>query len=172
MIERKNVVVSASELRAKPIVYIDLDGVIVDLVSEANKEWLENEHNYSDLGELIDNSPTVFANAKPIKDAVWAVKTLINSGEYEVYILSTPAWSNIDCWSQKRVWIENHIPELFKRIILTHNKDLLVGDYLIDDRLKNGAENFKGEHIHFDSKDDAGKLIDWVYVLDKLNLVF
>lgn len=36
-----------------------------------------------------------------------------------------------------------------KKIFTTHRKDLLVGDYLIDDRTKNGAGDFKGEHIQF-----------------------
>ena len=30
-------------------------------------------------------------------------------------------------------------------------KNLNYGDYLIDDRLANGADLFKGEHIHFGS---------------------
>jgi 5'(3')-deoxyribonucleotidase len=34
-------------------------------------------------------------------------------------------------------------------MFITHRKDLLIGDYLIDDRLANGAESFKGELIHF-----------------------
>ena len=31
----------------------------------------------------------------------------------------------------------------------THRKDLLIGDYLIEDRLANGAKDFKGELINF-----------------------
>ena len=34
-------------------------------------------------------------------------------------------------------------------MILSHNKGLLKGHYLIDDRLKHGVEDFEGEHIHF-----------------------
>ena len=36
-----------------------------------------------------------------------------------------------------------------KRMFITHRKDLLIGDYLIDDRIKNGAGEFKGELIRF-----------------------
>ena len=36
--------------------------------------------------------------------------------------------------------------------MLTHRKDLLIGDYLIDDRPFNGAKEFTGEWIHFGSK--------------------
>ena len=40
------------------------------------------------------------------------------------------------------------MPTMFKKLILTHHKEQLIGEYLIDDRLKNGAAEFKGEHIH------------------------
>ncbi len=46
--------------------------------------------------------------------------------------------------------------EAYKRLILTHNKNLNNGDYLIDDRLKNGADKFKGEHIHFGKDEFLG----------------
>lgn len=32
-----------------------------------------------------------------------------------------------------------------KKMIITHRKDLVEGDYLIDDRGKNGTSEFKGE---------------------------
>ena len=35
------------------------------------------------------------------------------------------------------------------KISQSHNKHLNIGHYLIDDRLKNGADKFEGEHIHF-----------------------
>jgi 5'-nucleotidase len=34
-------------------------------------------------------------------------------------------------------------------LILTHRKDLNIGDYLVDDRLRNGAGEFQGKLIHF-----------------------
>ena len=37
----------------------------------------------------------------------------------------------------------------YKRLVLSHNKHLNDGDLLIDDRTANGADKFKGEHIHF-----------------------
>ena len=38
----------------------------------------------------------------------------------------------------------------------TNNKNLNSGDYLIDDRTANGAGEFKGEHIHFLTKQFRG----------------
>jgi len=36
-----------------------------------------------------------------------------------------------------------------KKMAITHLKNMLIGDYLIDDRTKNGAGEFNGTHIHF-----------------------
>jgi 5'(3')-deoxyribonucleotidase len=61
--------------------------------------------------------------------------------------------------------VENHLGELaFKRLILSHNKGLFTGRALIDDRLRNGVDHFKGEHIHFGTE----KFPDWDSVLDYL----
>ena len=38
---------------------------------------------------------------------------------------------------------------LWKRLILSHHKNLNQGDFLIDDRTASGADRFSGEHIHF-----------------------
>lgn len=133
------------------IIHIDLDGVVVDLVSEAQKELEQFPERYKTLEEVIDNSDTVFLNAKPIAGAIESIKELMN--DYEVYILSTAPWDNVHSWSQKRIWVGTYLPELKRRLILTHNKDFVIGDFLIDDRLKNGVENFRGRHIHFGQKD-------------------
>ena len=49
-------------------------------------------------------------------------------------------------------------------MILTHNKNLSIGDFLVDDRLKNGVDKFKGEHIHFGTE----KFPDWEVTLKYL----
>ena len=52
----------------------------------------------------------------------------------------------------------------YKRLILTHHKDLNRGDFLIDDRPNNGAEQFEGEWLHFGST----AFPDWAAVLNYL----
>ena len=51
-----------------------------------------------------------------------------------------------------------------KRMIITHRKDLCKGDYLIDDRGKNGTSEFSGEWIQFGSK----RFPDWPSVIEYL----
>jgi len=48
----------------------------------------------------------------------------------------------------------------YKRLILSHHKNLNDGHYLVDDRMKNGADKFKGMHIHFGT-DDLQALGAW-----------
>ncbi len=49
-------------------------------------------------------------------------------------------------------WVQHYLGEAaHKRLILTHHKNLNRGEYLIDDRTKNGAGEFSGEHIVFGS---------------------
>jgi 5'(3')-deoxyribonucleotidase len=40
----------------------------------------------------------------------------------------------------------------YKRLIISHHKNLNQGDFLVDDRPKNGAIDFTGEWIHFDAE--------------------
>lgn len=73
---------------------------------------------------------------------------------FDVYVLSTAPWLNPTAWSDKLLWIQKHFGKdegslLYKRLIMSHHKNLNSDAYLIDDRTKNGADKFKGEHLHF-----------------------
>ena len=65
--------------------------------------------------------------------------------------------------SDKLLWVKRHLGKLvYKRLILSHHKNLLRGDYLIDDSTKNGAAEFQGTHIQF----GKGDYIDWPSVIE------
>mgnify|MGYP003343465249 CR=1 FL=1 len=99
----------------------------------------------------------------PLDGALEAYMTLSN--RYDSYILSTAPWGNISAWSDKAVWVQKHLGDVAKkRLILSHNKHLNMGDYLIDDRTANGAGQFTGEHIHFGTE----KFPNWNSVLKYL----
>jgi 5'(3')-deoxyribonucleotidase len=64
--------------------------------------------------------------------------------------LSTAPWNNPSAWTDKLLWVQEYLGDLaHKRLILSHNKNLNAGDFLIDDRTENGAGEFNGEHIRF-----------------------
>ncbi len=133
----------------KKILYIDLDGVLVDIESHAIERHGPDAIQH--LGKLTSTDKQLFENPKAIPGSIEAVKKL--SEYYDIFFLSTAPWANVESWSSKRKWVEKHLGKLaYKRLILSHRKDLLIGDYLIDDRPNNGAAEFKGEWIQFGIK--------------------
>jgi 5'(3')-deoxyribonucleotidase len=122
----------------KPILYIDLDGTTID----SNEAILEAKK-----GKEID-----YVNLPPIKDVIWAISTL--KGKYDIYFLSSPRWSDPQNWADRRMWLEKHVGEdAFKKLILTHRKDLAIGDILVDDNEFNGAKEFRGRFMRFGSQE-------------------
>ena len=157
-------------LLSKKIIYIDMDGVIVDLRSNI-RSWFKNHPNLVEkYKNYPDHIPGIFRNPKPIPNAVYAINELYNSKKYEMFIATSSPWGNPSASTDKRFWIEENFGNMFhKKMFLTHRKDLLMGDYLIDDRLKNGAESFKGELIRFGFDDGKwNKFKDWGSVLNYL----
>ena len=96
----------------------------------------------------LDDIPGIFSLMDPVAGAVQAFNEL--SRLFDTYILSTAPWDNPSAWSDKLLWVKRHLgTPAYKRLILSHHKNLNDGHFLIDDRTKNGADRFRGEHIHF-----------------------
>lgn len=141
--------------------FFDMDGVLVDFDSGLEKVDEATLKEYKDHFEEI---PGIFSLMLPIEGAVKAAKIL--SKHYDVFILSTAPWKNPSAWSDKRTWITKYFHGIFyKKIILTHRKDLIMGDYLIDDRPNNGASEFSGEWIKYGSE----KFPDWESIITYLS---
>lgn len=122
-----------------------MDNVLVNFQSGIDRLETVDLINYE--GKL-DEVPGIFGLMEPIEGAIEAYYKLTK--HYDCYILSTAPWENDSAWSDKVKWVKKHLGEVaHKRLILTHNKNLNKGDFLIDDRIKNGAGGFEGEHIHF-----------------------
>ena len=138
-----------------------MDGVLADFESGLKRI---DEATLKEYEDHYDQIPGLFSLMSPIEGAVNAVKVL--SKHYDVFILSTAPWKNPSAWSDKRTWITKYFHGIFyKKIILTHRKDLINGDYLIDDRPNNGASEFCGEWIKFGSEDFP----DWDTVISYLS---
>ena len=145
----------------KKILYIDMDGVLVNFQSGIDRLTEAEKIEYKDQEK---NAPHIFSKMEPIEGAIEAYKMLAE--RYDTYILSTAPWNNETALGDKVAWAKRYLGDtIYKRLILSHNKHLNVGHYLIDDRPhKNGAADFKGELIHFRSE----KFPDWSTVLDFL----
>jgi 5'-nucleotidase len=144
----------------KKILYIDMDNVLVDFPSGIDKLDAAAKIEYKDN---YDETPGIFSLMEPLPDAIISFNQLAD--KYDTYILSTAPWKNPSAWSDKLLWVQNHLGEkAHKRLIISHHKNMNKGHYLIDDREKNGAIKFEGELIKFGSE----KFPDWQSVLKYL----
>jgi len=147
-------------MRKKKILYIDMDNVLVDFQSGIDRLDKITRDTYD--GSL-DDAPGIFSLMLPKKDAIESFIEL--SKIFDTHILSTAPWANHTAWSDKNKWVKKYLGEsVYKRLILTHHKNLNVGDFLVDDRDKNGAAEFSGEFIQF----GKGEFSDWKSVKEYL----
>lgn len=141
----------------KLLIYVDMDGIITDLL----QKWLvainkKHKTNYTvadvkdwDVGNLDKDrighkaykfitQPMFFYDLEPLPGSQAAVEALQIMG-HDVNILTAPASDH--CATEKLLWLKKYFPFVnHKNIHITHRKDLLRGDVLIDDRSKNCLE--------------------------------
>ncbi len=164
------------EEMSKKILFINMDNVLIDFQSgidrldEKTKQAFGkyNDRNGNKHEAHYDDVPGIFALMDPMSGAIEAVQKLRK--RYNLYILTTAPWGNPTAWCDKLNWVKKHFgggedSAFYKRLILTHHKELCHGDYLIDDRPdKCCVGGFNGEVIRFGSS----KYPDWDTVVEYL----
>lgn len=146
-------------------ILVDMDGVVADwaagmklaLRSSDFLDWSRWEILAEDA---TDEHRTAFAQAlrsarfyrwlPPVDGAVDALRAM--SQMHDVFLCSTPDSTNRTCASDKILWTRAVLGrEWVKRVILTHDKTIVHGDVLIDDKPQvTGAMVPTWEHILFD----------------------
>ena len=143
------------------VLFVDMDNVLVDFPSGIDRI---SDKERSIYGDRLDEVPGIFGLMTPLEDAIDSFHKL--SQTYDTYILSTAPWENPSAWSDKLLWVKKYIGDVaHKRLILSHNKNLNYGDYLIDDTFYRGQKDFEGEWLHFGSKKYPG----WDSVMEYMN---
>lgn len=140
------------------IILCDMDGCLVDWGASWNKlldrvrhltnlgyDVPKHEHQTSfnlKLGLDSDGSRVVdylmdnldYAAMEPLPGAIEALHEMVANG-HTVRLLSTPTVTNPKCASDKYDWVAEHLgKEWAVNLILTHDKTLVHGDVLIDDK--------------------------------------
>ena len=133
-----------------------MDDVICDFSLQHRRQRKQKPENAFPQGV-----PGFFLSLQPIEGAIDGVNRLRQ--EFDTFILTAPSTRNPHCYSEKRIWIEEHFDyELVKRLIISPDKGLLKGDYLIDDQpTGKGQDRFEGTLLQFGSS----KFPNWEVVL-------
>jgi 5'-nucleotidase len=143
----------------KKIVYVDMDNVLVDFGAALLEEPPEIREKYR--GDE-DEIPGIFSRMPPMPHAIESFIEL--AGLFDTYVLSTSPWENPTALQDKLEWVKERLGEYaYKRLILSHHKNLNKGDFLIDDRTARGADEFEGMHIHFG---EDPRFPDWPAVME------
>jgi len=145
----------------KKIVYVDLDDVVFNF-SKAHKEAIERTPGIKYPQSQLD----FFRKLEPIDSSIESVKSLMKSDYFDVYFLTAPSLPNPMCYTEKCLSIKDHFgQEGVNKLIISPNKGLSIGEYLIDDHATGrGQDKFQGKFIHFGSSEFP----NWKSVLDLL----
>ena len=135
----------------KKTIFIDMDGVIANFAKAAKEGGWEHRPD-----KHVD-----YRNLEVMPGAKEALTRL--NHDFDIFIASTPPWDRPDMWGAKREWIAEHFPWLKRKLILTHRKDLLIGDILIDDSRWRGQPDFQGDWLWFGT---AQRVLDWPSTLE------
>jgi len=133
----------AGVTKRKRRVFVDMDGVIVDFDAYKTANGL--------TGEEVKRAPGAYLAMPAIPGAIEAVRSVIGMG-FDVWIATKPPTGVPCAYSDKAAWIMEHLPELKRKIIITHDKGLLgdAHDFLCDDRPhKANCERFAGTLLRF-----------------------
>ena len=141
-------------------IYIDMDGVIADF-----KQGQEYQ------GYKLSKRPDLVVNYRTLPVMEGAIKAVAKlNADHEIFIASTPPWTRPEVWGHKREWLEEHFPYLKRKLILTHRKDLLIGDILIDDTRFRGQPDFDGNWFWFNkdwSNRNWNACLEYIKTLEK-----
>jgi 5'(3')-deoxyribonucleotidase len=131
-------------MKKPKILYIDLDDTLADFFKATRDKWgmVQEDKMYE---------PNFFFNLDPIPGAQGAVRRLMTMG-FDIWILTQPLAEHHASYSDKVKWVGVHFPHLWNKIVMTQDKGLHVGDYLIDDnsdKWKSKFEKNGGKFVHF-----------------------
>jgi len=179
------------------IILLDMDDVLADFDGEFFTRWraqypdkpyiakedrkifgLDEEYppELKDLVKSVYTAPGFCKSLPPIPGSLEAVLEMKQEG-HDVFICTAPLSKYENCVLEKYEWTEKHLGrEWTKKIILTKDKTLVRGDFLIDDNPDiKGIATPSWEYIIFDQpynrnitdKRRLKSLKDWKSILVK-----
>lgn len=127
------------------------------------------------VDEIMDK-PGFYRTLPEIPGAIDALVEIQAADEYDVFLVTSPWHTNPTCSQDKLDWVREHLGEAWvDKVIITKDKTLIDGDYLIDDKPEiTGAATPRWQHIIFDQPynqhiEDKERLVYWESVLEVLD---
>jgi 5'(3')-deoxyribonucleotidase len=145
----------------KTVVYLDMDGPLAHFRAGVGPHYTLG----SDPPEMFQKG--FFRDLPVTPGAKEAVAVLLRNPHLDLYIASKPTTKNLYSTIEKYQWVEEHFPELFKKIFLTCDKGHLNGDFLVDDDHKAWADKFKGIFLKFHEDEP---LRSWEHIVKFLDI--
>jgi 5'-nucleotidase len=156
----------------KKIILVDMDGVLCNfikyylkkifsrggpLLSESEIKHFEIRDNfekkYHELMRGIDGKKNFYLNLEPIDGAIESLKKMFSDKRLEIFICTSPKKIHNFCVQEKYDWVKKHLGQEFvEKIIMTRDKTLIHGNFLIDDKVEITGKNKNPtwEHLLFD----------------------
>lgn len=155
------------------IILIDMDNSKVDFTKQFNalaqlrvpphvfenrkldEYWIQDSYG-PEWQELLNEmvlEEGFFLNMEPMPGAIEAIKEMHEAG-LDVIICTTPHPKSKYCINEKLEWIEKHLGyDYVKRAITSHDKTLITGHVLIDDKpeITGRVTNPTWKHVLFDA---------------------
>lgn len=158
----------------KPIILVDQDNVLADFERGFHDAWMASMHlhpevppiplearrtfrivddypeDYREMVLGLQRTPGFFAGLPSVPGAIEAIKQL--EAQYEIVICTSPLTDCRNGITEKLEWIERHFgAEYVLRTIVTKDKTLVHGDWLIDDNPEvTGLRTPVWRHLIFD----------------------
>ena len=132
----------------KKIIYVDMDHTLCDF----SASYLKYKAEFPQV-EYPHSIPGFFSGLAPLPNAIKVYQWLDDQENVDLYILTAPSVRNPSSYTEKRLWVEEHLGlEAAYKLIISPNKGLNLGHYLIDDYTEGkGQENFEGKLLQFGS---------------------
>lgn len=143
-----------------PTILVDFDGVMNNLIPHWC-DWLNEEHKTTvtekditdwDMTQFFPmlsrtkiyeplKSEEFWKQSYPMENALYYLEKLHDRG-FEIYVC-TSSWHNTIDY-KFRLMCQKHFPFIdFKHFIVTYNKSMIYGDYLIDDKPENLISKYR-----------------------------
>jgi 5'-nucleotidase len=150
-------------------ILIDMDGVLADFLTGFKQAWVDRglppyfdtpleqwdlKHyvplRHRGLVDVLMHQQVFFRGLPVMPGAVDAVLALMQAG-HSLWICSTPVAMSAYCEGEKKAWLRAHFGETFaRRMLFTHDKTLVKGHILIDDKpVIEGECTPEWEHVLF-----------------------